>query len=82
MSAALLAAVASRPRLLEPLRKSYAQWMKAIGTDGLPPGRALAVFAALDGIWLWTLFGVYRPSPAQLRALRGVLEELCAPEAS
>ncbi len=82
MSAALLAAVANQPKLLEPLRKAYALWMKDVAADGLPPGRAMTVFAALDGIWLWTLFGICRPSPKQLRAIRQVLMELTAPRVS
>lgn len=75
MSAALLAAVANQPKLLVPVQAAYAQWMKAIASDGLPPDRTLAVFAALDGIWFWNLFGIYQPSTKQLRAVRQVLME-------
>ncbi|MBI5687350.1 MAG: TetR/AcrR family transcriptional regulator [Verrucomicrobia bacterium] len=82
MSASLLAGVANQPRLLDPLRNAYARWMKAVAADGLPPGRSMAVFAALDGIWLWSLFGIYQPTPTQLRAIRIVLEELIATDAS
>lgn len=79
MSAALLAAVANQPKLLDPVRSAYGLWMKAVAADGLPPGRAMTVFAALDGIWFWTLFGICQPSPKQLRAVREVLEELASP---
>ena len=74
MSAALLAAAANQPDLLAPVHQAYTRWMSAITSDGLPSNRAITVFAALDGIWFWTLFGVYHPNSEELQAIVKTLE--------
>lgn len=75
-SVALLASVLSEPRLLDRLREQYDVWRAAVGDDGLPPGRALTVFAALDGAWFWRLFGMPLPVAGDAQSLRAVLVEL------
>jgi len=54
----------------------YASWNESIFDDGLPPGCALTVIAALDGIWLWAMLGLLQPADSQLKSIRNVLEEL------
>lgn len=76
MAVALLAAVANRPALLEPAREAYERWLDEACGDGLAPGRSIAVLAALDGLWLWNLFGLARLSPTRSRAVRRALKAL------
>jgi AcrR family transcriptional regulator len=72
-SVALLATVVNRLELLDRLRAQYDTWREVIGDDGLPPGRAIAVFAALDGVWFWRLFAMPLPVGGDPQALREVL---------
>lgn len=80
MAAGLLAAVATRPALLAPVRQAYRGWLKDARADGLPPGQALTVLAALDGLWFWGLFGLVDLSPARIKELRRALKVLAGTE--
>lgn len=73
---ALLAAVVTRPGLLDPVREAYRRWTKQLIEDGLPAGRSVAVLAALDGMYFWNLLGINEVGPAQTGAARRALEEL------
>jgi AcrR family transcriptional regulator len=65
--AAVLAAMASEPALLEPLRRSFERWQERLVTDGVDPVRASVARLAVDGIWLIELFG-FAPLPEPLRS--------------
>jgi AcrR family transcriptional regulator len=74
--AAVLAAMASEPALLEPLRASFDRWQARLVDDGVDPVRATVARLAADGLWFSELFGfaaVSEPLRAQVAQL---LEEL------
>ena len=81
MAAGLLAAVATRPALLAPVRQAYREWLKEAYADGLPAGQAITVLAALDGLWFWGLFGLVDLSPARIKELRRALTALAGANA-
>ena len=72
----VLASLASQLDLLAPLRESYAGCMARIQEDRLPPGVALVVVAALDGLMLWKLFRLWRPAREQLSEMQNFLKML------
>jgi len=78
IGAALLAAAGSNPELLEPMQQAFATWMKELGDDGLPPGVAMVVAAALDGFTFWQIFGLYRPTKTGSRDAMNFLKQLAA----
>lgn len=61
-SAALLAAMAADPGLLDPLRARYEEWQQRIERDGIEPATATLVRLAADGLWFAELFGLAPPS--------------------
>ena len=61
-----LAAIASDPTLLEPLRERYTAWQIRLIANGLPPPVATAIRLAADGLWFAELFG-FAPPTADLR---------------
>ncbi|HEY7093323.1 MAG TPA: TetR/AcrR family transcriptional regulator [Ktedonobacterales bacterium] len=61
---ALLAAVATDPRLLAPLQAQYARWQALAETDGVDPALATVIRLALDGLWMADLFGLAPPQGA------------------
>lgn len=81
ITAALAAAVALDPRLLEPLREAYARWQRRIEDDGLDVARATAVRFAVDGWWLAGLLRLPPLDPKVHGATRALLAELAAPVA-
>jgi len=64
------------PSLLQPIRDVFARIRVRLREDTLPPGHALAVMLASDGLFLSHLFGLYRPSPEEHAQLRAALETL------
>ena len=69
VGSALIAAIASEPALLGPLREAFASWQSQIDTDFVDPAdavRATVARLAADGLWLCELFGIDALSP-QLR---------------
>jgi AcrR family transcriptional regulator len=64
--AAVLAAMASEPQLLEPLRVSFDRWQQRLVADGVDPVRATVARLAADGMWLVELFG-FAPLDEPLR---------------
>lgn len=76
LAAVCLAAFHHDPALLDPMRK-VAERMKAeLLADGTPPGPALAVLTASDGLFMAHIFGLYRHTDAERTALRATLEAL------
>jgi len=68
VSAALLAAVAVNPVLLQPMQERYAVWQARL--DDLPdPSIAWLIRLAMDGLWITDLLHTAPPTPAQRRAL-------------
>ena len=76
LGAALIAAVASEPALLEPLQEEFAGWQTKIEQDGLDPAVTTLVRLAADGLWLADLFGFAPPPPDQRRRVEAALELL------
>ncbi len=62
VSAGLLAAIATDPALLDPLRARYDAWQERIEHDGIDPALATLVRLAVDGLWLADLFGLAPPA--------------------
>jgi hypothetical protein len=73
VSAGLIVAAATNPKLLEPLRERFRAWQQAIEGDGIGSTRATIIRLAVDGLWLADLLGIWSPSGA-LR--QQVLDEL------
>ncbi len=62
MQASLIAAIATNPALLEPLRTRYAEWQAQAEADGVPAVTATIIRLAVDGLWLADLFGLAPPT--------------------
>jgi AcrR family transcriptional regulator len=73
LGAAVLAAMASEPELLEPLRGAFSRWQVEIESEVADPVRGTIARLAADGLWLSELFGL-APLDPDLR--RRVLAEL------
>lgn len=71
-----LAAFHHDPILLDPIRAVFAQMRAKLREDGLPPGHALAVMAACDGLFMAELFSMYEQTEADRAELRAALETL------
>ncbi len=67
MSAGLLAAIATNPELLEPLRARYREWQASVEGDGIDPALASVIRLAADGLWFAELFDL-APPDQELRA--------------
>ncbi len=76
VAAPLLAAMASNPKLLDPMRQFFKSVHEGMLKDGLPSDRSWLVLAALDGLKFWRIFGVLQPSEADLAGLRLLLTHL------
>ena len=57
----LIAAIATNPQLLNPLREQYDEWQKQAENDGLPPTTATVLRLAVDGLWLADMLGFAPP---------------------
>jgi AcrR family transcriptional regulator len=75
-AAVFLAAFHHDPALLDPVRAVMARMKAELLADGTPHGAAMAILTATDGLFMAHLFGLYRPSEADLAALRGTLDAL------
>jgi len=73
VGAGLIVAAATNPKLLEPLRKRFRTWQRAIERDGISPTRATVIRLAVDGLWLADVLGIWSLSD-KLR--RQVLNDL------
>jgi AcrR family transcriptional regulator len=78
-AAVFLAAFHHDPALLDPMRTVLARMKADLLADGIPHGNAMAVLTATDGLFMAHLFGLYRPTEADLAALRATLDALIRP---
>lgn len=76
MAAVCLAAFHHDPALLDPLRAVTARIKNDLMNDGIPHGVAMTIQAAMDGLFMAHLFGLYRPTEADMLALRDTLYAL------
>ena len=74
--AALLAAVATNPSLLEPVQKARQAVMARLLDDGVDPAVAAIVSLAADGIWMAELFGLHPLEPELRSAVLRRLHEM------
>ncbi len=79
LGAAVVAAMASEPQLLQPLRDAFAGWQRQIADDGIDPVRATVARLAADGLWLCELFGFDALTPQLREQVRIELERLASP---
>lgn len=80
-AAVFLAAFHHDPGLLDPIRAVFARIRDRLRQDALPPGHALAVMAASDGLFFAQVFGMYALDPVETEAMRAALETLVEPRA-
>lgn len=72
-AAALVAAVALSPSLLDPLRARYGQWSRDLAASGLDQTTVLLIRLALDGLWFSDALALDPPTPAARQALARAL---------
>jgi len=77
-SAAVFAALAQNPSLIEPMRAVYGDLRRRIAEDGLPPGVGEAVAAAIDGLWLYWVLGLAPVNQELVVRVRVALEDMLA----
>jgi AcrR family transcriptional regulator len=77
-SAAVFAGLAQNPALIEPMRAVYADLHRRIAEDGLQPGVAEAVAAAIDGLWLDWVLGIVPLDQDRVVRVRRALEDMLA----
>jgi AcrR family transcriptional regulator len=73
LGAAVLAAMASEPELLAPLREAFARWQAEIESDVADPVRGTVARLAADGLWLCELFGLGPLDPELRRSVHAEL---------
>lgn len=78
LGAALIAAAAAEPGLLEPLQRAAERWQGCLEDDGLDPTVASVIRLACDGLWLCDLFGLAPPSASSRDAIGRHLDRLTA----
>lgn len=71
--AALVAAMSTNPRLLDPLRERFAAWQAELCADGLDAAWGTLVRLAIDGLWLADLFDLAPPTGTLRRDVVDVL---------
>jgi len=76
--AVFLAVFHHDPAMLGPIRAVFAHIRDHLRADALPPGHALAIMAASDGLFFGRLFGMYEQSETERQAIRAALEQLAA----
>jgi len=76
ISAAALAAITSKPELLQKVRDKYAQWQARALADGIPIDTALTVMLATDGMWCAELLGIEPLSVEQRARMQSALLRL------
>ena len=78
-AAVFLAAFHHDPALLDPIRAVVARLREAVATDGLAPGHGMAVMAAMDGLFMARVFGMYELGPDERRDMHAALSRLLEP---
>lgn len=77
-SAAVFAALAQNPALIQPMRAVYHDLHQRIADDDLPPGVGEVVVAATDGLWLDWVLGLVPVDQPLLDRVRRALEHAVA----
>ena len=75
-AAVFLAVFHHDPALLDPMRAVVATMRAAVREDGLPPGHGAAIMAAGDGLFMARVFGMYTPTPEEMRQMHAALSRL------
>ncbi len=75
-SAAVFVALVQNPRLIEPMRRVYAEIGARLREDGLSAGVGETVIAAMDGLWLYRVLGLREVEQGLMDRIRLVLESL------
>lgn len=78
-AAVFLAAFHHDPALLDPIRAVVARLREAVAADGLAPGHGMAVMAAMDGLFMARVFGMYELGPDERRDMHAALSRLLDP---
>jgi len=78
-AAVFLAAFHHDPALLDPMRAVIARMREAVAADGLPPGHGMAVMAAMDGLFMARVFGLYALRGEERAAVHAALSRLVEP---
>ena len=81
-SAALLAATATKPELLEPVRQHYVEWQQHAERDGLDPAITTIIRLAIDGLFLADLLDLAPPQGELRERVVAQLLELAEPPAA
>lgn len=68
-AAGLLAAVATKPSLADPMRQRYAEWRDKASSDGIRSEDAMIVSLAADGLWMADILGFVAPQGAERRKI-------------
>jgi|HigsolmetaAR203D_1030402.scaffolds.fasta_scaffold00138_32 AcrR family transcriptional regulator len=76
LSAALTAAAAANPPLLDAYRRRQPAWGAAMTADGSDPALTLLLRLALDGLWYNELLGIETAGPEERAALLRLVENL------
>ena len=79
IAAALLAAHAHDPALIDPIRAEHARIRALMADDGLPPARAMLLMTATDGLFLAKVFSLWAPSEALARDMEATMRALALP---
>lgn len=75
-SAALLAAVATKPELLVGIRQHFLAWQRRLEDDGLDPALATVVRLAVDGLFMAELLDLAPPDLEMRRQVVAILQNL------
>ena len=75
-SAALMAVLAQDHALMKPMLDNYHEILRLAEDDGLCPGVAEIVIAAIDGLWLWWLSGIVPVTDERFERMHRALEML------
>lgn len=78
-AAVFLAAFHHDPALLDPIRAVIAGLREAVAADGLRPGHGMAIMAAMDGLFMARIFGMYELAPEERRDMHAALSRLLDP---
>ena len=69
VASALLAAVLTNPKLLEPLHEVYRNVVARLAKDGIDPVSASIIQLAADGLWMSEMLGLPGPAPARRKKI-------------
>jgi AcrR family transcriptional regulator len=78
-AAVFRAAFHQDPALLDPMRAVIARMREAVAADGLAPGAGMAIMAAMDGLFMARIFGLYTLTDPERQAMRHALGHLLEP---